>query len=91
MSDISITAMTSNGGPSLPSAHDVWLEDREWPGGGTVKVIRFRLGSDVIQVWPADTHELRQLHTKLGLVCQQLEGRDHGEGKEGGGEGGGGS
>lgn len=74
MAEIRVTATSShNGGPSLTRPHFACIGRREWPGGGTVPVLRIFLGADTVEVWPADAGHIRQLGERLVAIAAELE------------------
>ena len=58
---------------SVPMELGVTLTERPWPGGGEVKVIRFYIGNDTIQVWPADPEVLERFGQKIIQAAMELK------------------
>lgn len=75
MATIQLSGWHHANGPMIPGELAAWLKDREWPGGGTVKVLMMNIGKDTLEIWPADPERLRQLGEKLLVLANRIEGK----------------
>lgn len=60
------------GGPEVPSPIGCILREREWPGGGTVPVLVMSVGTDCVEIWPADPVILDDLASRLKYLAGKL-------------------
>lgn len=77
MADIHITATHNTGsggigGPSIPSRLVAHIGKRHWAGGRTTDILILQLGSDVVEIWPADPERVAELALQLTAVAKQL-------------------
>lgn len=63
---IQITALDHDvGGPDMPTRLGAELIDRDWPDGGTEKVLLLHLGGNIIEVRPANKEFISDLGRRL--------------------------
>ena len=77
MAEIYLTALTSYGGPDLPSELGCIIRQREWLGGGTVPELRLFIGRDTVIIWPADPDRIGQLAKKLTKIADDLTRKEN--------------
>jgi hypothetical protein len=74
MATVKITAMHTALGPSIPSPLSATVVQRDlFDTGRPVGVLILSLGSDSIEVWPADPVRIRELRDSLTAVVAKLE------------------
>ena len=72
MAAIHLTAMTCGDGPHIPAEIAAWIANKVWPGGGTVPVLCLGVGTDHLEIWPADPERIEGLAMKLATLARKL-------------------
>lgn len=72
MAYISLTATrTSLGYTDRPREIGAAIEQRPWPGGGTVSHLALYIGYDTVVVWPAEPDVMENLAEKLVQLAKE--------------------
>jgi hypothetical protein len=76
MAEIHLCSECREAGPDFPGQIGAILRDRAWPGGGTVKVLYLFVGRDIVEIWPADPEQLRELGNRLLWLAAEQEWKE---------------
>jgi len=73
MATIQLTALVQAiGEPHIPSELPARINWKEWPGGGLTPVLKVQVGSDALEIWPADPDKIYSLGRNLLRLAEEL-------------------